>query len=92
MPNQRGRNPIVHSLKITSPHFEHVRDGIKDFEIRFDDRDYLVGDLLILQEHHYTPPGGKLKPTGEKVERTIKHILRRFKGLMNGYIVIGLEV
>lgn len=87
----RGRSNMTHALKIVSPHFEKVRDGVKDFEVRFDDRDYLVGDLLILQEHYYKAPGGKLAPTGEQVERKIKHILRKVKGLMSGYIVLGLE-
>jgi len=91
MKTSRGRGAMTHALKITAPHFEQVRDGIKDFEIRFDDRDYLVGDVLILQEHHYKAPGGKLHPTGFQVERKIKHILRKFKGLQNGYIVLGLE-
>ena len=85
------RQPIAHTLKIVSPHFEYVRDGKKDFEVRFDDRDFHVGDTLVLQEHHYKAPGGKLHPTGKVVERKIKYILRKFRGLMNGYVVLGLE-
>jgi len=85
------RQPIVHQLKIVAPHYGYVRDGLKDFEIRFDDRDYQVGDLLIMEKHYYKAPGGKLHPTGDSIERTIKHILRKFKGLMNGYVILGLK-
>jgi len=85
------RQAIIHTLKITAPHYGYIQDGKKDFEIRFDDRDYHVGDLLILQEHHYKAPGGKLHPTGFQVERTIKHILRKFKGLQTGYVILGLD-
>lgn len=84
------RKAMTHNLKIVSPHFEYIKEGRKNFEVRFDDRDYKVGDLLILQEHNYGG-NGHLKPTGEFVTRKIKHILRKFKGLMNGYIVLGLE-
>jgi len=47
------RSPIIHTLRIVSPHFGLIRDGVKDFEICFDDKDFHVGDLLILQEHYY---------------------------------------
>ena len=84
------RQPIIHTLKIVTPHFGYIRDGLKDFEICFDDRDFYVGDLLIIQEHSYNKKG-KPVPTGESIERTIKHILRKFKGLMTGYIILGME-
>ena len=36
-----------HSLKLNDRYFDAVRYGIKTFEIRKNDRDYKVGDLLI---------------------------------------------
>lgn len=85
------RLPMTHNINITCPHFRYIKEGERDFAVCFDDRDYYVGDMLIFQEHHYKVPGGKMTPTGEQVERKIKHILRKFRGLMNGYIVLGLE-
>jgi len=84
------RKPVAHDLKIVSPHFGYVRDGLKDFEIRFDDRDYNIGDTLILTEHHYGG-NGKLVSTKRTIKKKIKYILRKFKGLQGGYIVLGLE-
>lgn len=40
----------VHDLKIHPEHFKPVWCGEKTFEIRFNDRDYKVGDLLDLHE------------------------------------------
>lgn len=39
-----------HHLKILPEYFEAVRYGIKTFEIRKNDRDYHVGDTLIIKE------------------------------------------
>lgn len=85
------RLPITHNIKITCPHFKYIKEGERDFAVCFDDRDYHIGDMLVFQEHHYKVPGGKMVPTGVLVERKIKHILRKFRGLMNGYVILGLE-
>lgn len=42
----------IHALK-TEPRFFHdVRDNGKNFEVRKNDRDYQVGDVLILCNYH----------------------------------------
>lgn len=38
----------THIVKIDRCYFENVSSGRKRFEIRYDDRDYQVGDWLIL--------------------------------------------
>ena len=75
----------THKLKTVNPFFEQTRDGLKDFEVRFDDSGFNVGDTIILQQYRYE------KYIGEEINRTIKYILRRFKGLQTGYVVLGLE-
>ena len=79
------RSTRTHNLKTLAPYFGHSQKGLKDFEIRFDDRDFLVDDILNLQEYKYD------KLTGECVQKRVKYILRRFKGLQTGYVVLGLE-
>lgn len=41
---------VSHDLKILPDFFDAVQDGRKRFEIRKDDRDYAVGDTVVLRE------------------------------------------
>ncbi|EIA7337258.1 DUF3850 domain-containing protein [Listeria monocytogenes] len=40
----------THELKILSEYFWDIAEGRKTFEIRKNDRDFQVGDILILRE------------------------------------------
>ena len=40
----------THELKIYPKYFEAILDGKKTFEIRKDDRDFQVGDSIVLKE------------------------------------------
>lgn len=70
--------------KILPEYFSAVRAREKNFEIRLDEDDIQVGDLLILEEWdgYYT---------GEVVRRYVKYVLRNAPalGLMDGYCIIG---
>lgn len=52
----RPRN--VHDLKIRPQYFEAVARGAKGFEVRVNDRDFKVGDHLLLREWEDSPRGG----------------------------------
>lgn len=41
----------THELKILPQYFQEVWDGKKNFELRRNDRDYKVGDILLLREY-----------------------------------------
>ena len=57
----------THFLKTWPQWFEPIRQGLKMFEIRRDDRNFAVGDLLVLEEFR---PG-----VGEYTGRTLsRHI------------------
>ena len=71
--------------KILPEYFKAVRAREKNFEIRIDEDDIRVGDLLILEEWDgfYT---------GNGVKRYVKYVLRNAAelGLMPGYFIISL--
>ena len=42
---------MVHELKIAPKYFEAVKSGKKNFEVRKDDRNYQINDVLCLKEY-----------------------------------------
>ena len=72
--------------KILPEYFSKVQDGTKTFELRKDDSDYEVGDILILEEWDE-------EYTGRELTRTITYILRNCPqyGLSDGYCILGLQ-
>lgn len=80
---------MTHKLKILPKYFEAVVDGSKTFEIRRNDRDYKVGDILILQEWSDTT----FDYTGKQIEKRISYIFdgRGEYGLAKGYVILALK-
>jgi len=80
---------MLHELKIKKEYFEEVKEEIKTFELRKDDRNYKTNDLLILDE---IDEEGRY--TGRRVERFISYILRDCEeyGLKPGYCILALSV
>lgn len=78
---------MIHELKTIQPYFDEVVHRKKPFELRKDDRDYLIGDTLKLKE--WT---GK-KFTGQYVEYKITYILRDCPefGLKKGFVILGMK-
>ncbi len=79
---------MTHELKILPEYFKDVRSGLKNFEIRQNDRDFKVGDTLVLQEY-FAGEGY----TGRKVIKKIKYVFEGDGsfGLSKEYCVLGLE-
>ena len=50
------RTPCTHFLKIIKEYYEKIITGEKTFEIRNNDRKFLVGDRLQLDEWHQNDP------------------------------------
>lgn len=75
----------VHEVKILSDFFQAVEAGLKTFECRFNDRNYEVGDVIILLEvidDMYT---------GRGISKSISYILEGGQfGIMDGYVVMSL--
>ena len=94
---------MKHHLKTATHHFIPALLGLKQAEVRIDDRDYQEGDFVYLYEvdakGNYTntePVGGIPAALGGKgepkyVKAKITHVLRDFEGLSDGYCVLSLE-
>jgi len=92
----------THKLYLREEFYDAVVNGIKTFEIRKADRDYKVGDTLVMTLERNT---GKVayatgKPIYEpvgicKVEAVITYILTHDmfpQGVPEGYVVMAIEV
>lgn len=77
----------THDLKCWRSQFIALVIGAKTFEFRKNDRNYQVGDKLVLREWLPT----KEQYTGAAVERKVSYILFEGFGLPEGYVVLALE-
>lgn len=77
----------THSLKVWPQQFEELATGRKTFEFRKDDRGFMVGDALRLQE--FNPEADDF--TGRVLVRHVTHILAEGFGLPEGHVVMSLE-
>ncbi|EAE5185442.1 DUF3850 domain-containing protein [Listeria monocytogenes] len=74
----------THELKILSKYFWDILEGKKTFEIRKNDRDYQVGDYLILKELKDE------KHTGRKLPVVVTYITDYEQ--KEGYVVMGIKL
>ena len=74
----------THELKCTPEYFQQTWDSNKLFEIRKNDRDFQVGDHIILREWN----GGY---TGRVIKDEITSVVSFPDGLKDGYVVIGID-
>lgn len=76
---------MEHDLKILPEYFEPVLEGKKNFELRKNDRDYKVGDTLLLREWYAN------EYTGREVRRKVTYILEKAVGIDTRYVILAME-
>ncbi len=78
----------THELKVWPEYYSALMSNRKRFELRKYDRDFKVGDELLLRE--YDPKTNSY--TGESLRRWIHYIIKDAPqfGLMEGYCILGL--
>ncbi len=88
----------IHELKILPIYFEEVIKGNKTFEIRKDDRDFNVGDILLLKEYdpdeiYFDIDDKETHFSGKKILRKISYILKDIPslGLKQGYVLLAVK-
>jgi len=79
----------IHKLKVWSEYMDDLINGNKSFEVRLNDRNFQVGDTLILMEFN--------KDKKEYLDRELKvkitYILDNsvFDAIKDGFVVMGIK-
>ena len=86
---------MKHELKTDPTVFDAVDRGDKNFEIRFNDRDYQVGDTLHLRKTRYAgaemAAGAPLDYTGDYCLARVTYVLRGpIYGLEDGWCILSM--
>lgn len=76
----------IHELKILPMYFDDVASGRKSFEVRYDDRGYLVGDILHLREFD------NYEYTGRDILAEVTYILDDSRFCKNDYVIMSLRL
>lgn len=76
---------MIHELKIIPEYFEKIITGEKTFEVRKDDRCFMTGDLLALNEYD----GNNY--TGKCCIVYIDYILSESDYCKEGYIIMSIK-
>ena len=78
---------MIHYLKTWPPVFQHMVDGLKRFEYRKNDRDFKVGDTLVLREWR---PDSKQYSRREKFV-TVRYIMSGGQfGIPEGFCIMDV--
>ena len=78
----------THYLKTWPEFFQAMKSGKKTFELRKNDRDYEVGDTLVLQE--YEPIEGCY--TGFELKREVTYLLAEIPFVPEGYVCMSVAL
>jgi len=82
---------MVHELKTWEEYFIAMASGKKNFELRKNDRDFLIGQELLLREYNQQSK----TYTGRKLRRKISYLLSGKEaeefGLKPGYCIMELK-
>ncbi len=80
----------IHKLKLDACYYDDSASGIKTFEIRKNDRNFKVGDILELREWVWSELEGTGAYTGEVHWKIITYILDDAEYLRDGYVCLGV--
>lgn len=72
---------MIHRIKLSYLYFDDAQNGKKNFELRKDDRNYQVGDKLLLSE----------VKDNVLTEVDVVYKLADYTGLEAGYCILGID-
>lgn len=97
--NQLGYSMANHTLKTDPVLFSETWDGVKKFEVRKNDRDYPIGDILVIKETRHCgeemSKGACLTYTNRSVALEVISILHGKDvpyGLDDDWVVMSVDV
>jgi len=76
----------THTLKTLTPYFHLLETHVKTFEVRFNDRNFQVGDILHLREYTEAQTF-----TGKSLERKVVYLLDDPTYCKDGFVIMGIE-
>ena len=79
----------IHELKCYSEYFWRIQNGQKTFEIRKNDRDYQVGDVLVLTETG-REKADVLYPSYNQLRVKVVYLTNYAQ--VDGYVVLGIRL
>lgn len=77
---------MIHELKTINPYFQKSYEKQKTFEVRNNDRNFKVGDIVRLNEYHEK----RNFFSGRYVEGVITYILREYSDALNANYCVFL--
>jgi hypothetical protein len=77
---------MVHGLKTLPEYFQEVINGNKTFEVRRNDRDYCVGDVLFLNEYD----AERKEYSGRRTRLKVTYITNYAQ--VEDYVVMGIKL
>jgi hypothetical protein len=78
---------LFHELKSWPEYFQATKSGTKTFELRKGDRDFKVGDIVVLRE--WEPDTQTF--TGQTVIKEITYVLASGPWLQPGFVAFGIK-
>ncbi len=79
----------IHTIKIYPQWFDRVANGTKRVEIRRADRDYQIGDQLVMREIESTMLCDRY--TEREVTVDVTHVLYSVPGLSADYVALSIS-
>ena len=80
----------IHKLKTWPEQFDAIKEGSKTFEFRKNDRNFEIGDILLLQKFDPTI-GTEGVYLCEEILVKVFHILEEGFGLTEGHVIMSIK-
>lgn len=78
---------MTHDLKIETRFYNLLERGLKNYEIRYNDRNFKAGDFLVLNSYDLAND----RYSGHYIKCQVLTLLEGFRGLEKNYVAMALK-